>query len=356
MIEIIHGDRVDPGRYIAFCQDIYRGSQFFRDSGLTGVLRMIFQRREIYSGYTEITPVMVIGGGEILAACLLMVAREQPETLQLSFFEAREGCQPAVDLLVAGARSFCQERGLSKIVVGLDNTVGILTDHFDCVPCYGTRYNPPYYPDYFSKYGAGQYTLTSYLLDLNRFSLAGEQKILDRIGRRFTCRPADWRRLGQESALYTWLKNRCFAGQPFFAPGSAAMNYQMFNSYRSLISGQNLLILERGGSPAGYLLWFPDYNQLLEPECVMGWDTCRSYRTRGHDIDKIIISEIGVLPEYRGSGAILALFDRIVQLAGGHYDWCETGWILDSNTRSKGFGIRWADQEYKHYKLFEIGA
>lgn len=354
MIEIIQGDQQDLGRYIAFCRDIYRDSQFFRDSGLTNVLRMIFYRRGLFSRHAEIAPVMVSSSGEILAACLLMVTREQPEALQLSYFEAREGCQPAVDLLVASAKGLCKERGLPRIVVGLDNTVGILTDHFDCVPCYGTRYNPAYYPDYFSKYGARQYPLTSYLIDLNRYSLAREQKILNRIGSRFTCRSACWRRLGREAAIYTYLKNRCFTGQPFFAPGSTEMNYQMFNSYQSLISGQNLLILERDGAPAGYLLWFPDYNQLLGPGCVMGQDTCRRYRTQSQNIDKIMISEIGVLPEYQGSGAILALFNKFIQLTRGSYDWCETGWILDSNIKSKGFGIRWADKEYKHYKVFEI--
>jgi hypothetical protein len=75
---------------------------------------------------------------------------------------------------------------------------------------------------------------------------------------------------------------------------------------------------------------------------------------RGREIDKLTIAEIGVLPEYQGSGAILVLFDQCLQLTRGSYDWCETGWILDSNIKSKGFGIRWADSEYKHYKIFEI--
>ena len=222
------------------------------------------------------------------------------------------------------------------------------------MPCYGTRYNPAYYPAYFGKYATREYLLTSYLIDLNRLNLAREQKILNRIGNRFTCRTAHWRRLGQEAAVYTQLKNRCFAGQPFFVPGSVEMNYRMFSSYHSLMSGQNLLILERDGDPAGYLLWFPDFNQLLAPGAAMSQETFRSYRMRGQEIDKLTISEIGVLPEYQGSGAILVLFDHCLQLAKGSYDWCETGWILDSNIKSKGFGIRWADSEYKHYKIFEV--
>ena len=47
------------------------------------------------------------------------------------------------------------KKGAARIVIGLDNTIGILTDRFDCVPCYGTRYNPAYYPAYFSKYRPG---------------------------------------------------------------------------------------------------------------------------------------------------------------------------------------------------------
>ncbi len=352
-IEIIS---CDPDRYISFCRDIYRDDPFFRDSGLTNVLRMIFYGREPCFRQAEITPVMVGKNGEILAACLLITDQSQPDMLQFSYFEAREDCQPAVDLLMAVAVNLCKKKGIPRIVIGLDSMVGVLVDRFDCIPCYGSRYNPAYYPEYLGKYGAREYLLASYLLELHRDILAREQKILKRLGKRFTCRTASWRHLGREAAIYTYLKNRCFTGQPFFTTGSTVVNHRMFSSYHTLMSGHNLLILERGGAPAGYLLWFPDYNQLLTPGDVMDQDTCRRYRMRGHEIDKLTISEIGVLPEYQGSGAILVLFDYFLQLTGGSYDWCETGWILDENIKSKGFGIRWADSEYKHYKIFEIEA
>ncbi|MGD0153498.1 MAG: hypothetical protein ABSC17_07015 [Thermacetogeniaceae bacterium] len=356
MIEIVFGERLDPAKYIAFCREVYTDKALFRDSGLTNVLGMIFYRRELMPGNAAISPLMVNSNGELQAACLLMVAQDQPGALQISYFEARENCQAAVDLLVDTARALCRKKGLDRIVIGLDNMVGILIDHFDSPSCYGTRYNPAYYPDYFSKYHAREHLLTSYLIDLNRYSLAREQKILNRIGARFTCRTASWRRLGQETGIYTDLKNRCFTGQPFFALGSPEMNYQMFSSYRSLLSGQNLLILERDGAPAGYLLWFPDYNQLLKPGEVLSPETIRKYRFYGRAIDRFIITEIGVLPEYQGTGAILALFKKCLELTRGQYDWCETGWILDSNIKSKGFGIRWGDAEYKHYKIYELEA
>lgn len=356
MIEIIYGEHLDPAKYMAFCRDIYADKVFFRDSGLTNVLRMIFYRRELLPGNAEISPLMVSSNEELLAACLLMVTEDQPGALQISYFEARENCQTAVDLLVDTARALCRKKGLDRIIIGLDNMVGILIDRFDCSSCYGTRYNPAYYPDYFSKYRAREHLLTSYLIDIKRLSLAREQKILNRIGARFPCRTASWRRLRREADIYTHLKNRCFTGQPFFAPGSSEMNYQMFSSYQSLLSGQNLLILELDGAPAGYLLWFPDYNQLLGPGEVLSQESIRKYRLYGRAIDRFIITEIGVLPEYQGTGAILALINKCVELTRSQYNWCETGWILDSNIKSKGFGIRWGDTEYKHYKIYEIGA
>jgi len=351
MIEIIS---CDPAAYISFCRDIYRDNPYFRDSCLTSVLRMIFYGREPCFRDASISSVAVGDNGSILAACLLIASPSQPDMLQLSYFEARSGCQPAVDLLMTFAVHLCKKKGRSRIVVGLDNVAGVLTDRFDCVPCYGARYNPAYYPEYFDKYGAREYLLTSYLINLKQCDLAREQKILNRLGARFTCRAASWRCLARETAIYTSLKNRCFAGQPFFAPGTTEVNYRMLSSYQSLLSGQNLLILERGGEPAGYLLWFPDYNQLLEPGEIMGQDICRKHLMRGREIDRLTIAEIGVIPECQGSGAILILLDRCLQLARGSYDWCETGWILDSNIKSKGFGIRWADSEYKHYKMFEL--
>ena len=107
MIEIIS---CDPAGYISFCRDIYRNDPFFRDSGLTNVLRMIFYSGEPCFRQSEITPVTVGSNGETLAACLLIADRSQPDMLQFSYFEAREDCQPAVDLLMAVAVSICQKK------------------------------------------------------------------------------------------------------------------------------------------------------------------------------------------------------------------------------------------------------
>jgi hypothetical protein len=340
-------------QYISFCKSIYRNDPWFRDSSLTGVLRRIGFGNEPYFRGAGITPLLVRDGNAILAACTLIVFPKCPDVLRFSYFEARPGCQAAVDMLMAAACRQCSEQGLRRILVGVDSTVGILTDRFDCVPCYGTRYNPGYYTGYFSSYPGQAHLLASYLIDPER-CMERERHILKRIADRFTCRPADWRRLEREAGAYTMLKNRCFAGQPFFARSSTELNYRMFRSFGTLISGQNLLFLEKDGVPIGYLLWFPDYNQLLAPGETMDADMLRKYRLYGHTIDKFTVSEIGVLPEYQGTGAVLALFDLCLRLIGERYEWCEPGWIMSGNMRSKGFGIRWAEAEYKHYRVFEI--
>jgi hypothetical protein len=111
-------------------------------------------------------------------------------------------------------------------------------------------------------------------------------------------------------------------------------DYELLMELSPFIKGGSLLFAERDKEPIGFMLWYPDINQLKT--------------------DRFVIAELGVVPEYQGSGAVLGLFLRCFELVQGKYDLCETSWILDENLRSKGFGYRWGAEEYKRYKVFEV--
>lgn len=343
--------------YISFCQEIYRSDENYRDS-LTDILKMVLYKKGAFCKNAEITPVMVIQGDRVEAVCTFIIAKNMGETLQIAFFEARENCREAVDLIIDAAKERCRAQGLKKITMGLNGHVnyglGLLASDFDKAVCFGSSYNPSYYTDYFAGYGAREYVLTSYLTDMERFSLEAEQRILERICRNFTFRTADFSHLEREVKIYTSLNNRCFKGHPFYFERAFEEDYELLHQFKPFISGENLIIAEYKGSPAGFMLWYPDFNQLIPPGGRIGLGTYIKNKLIGRKIDRFKIVEIGVVPEHQNSGAVLGLFNKCMQLTKHRYKWCEAGWILDTNNKSKGFGIRWADCEYKRYKAYEI--
>lgn len=357
-MKLINCTSKDAKRYINFCKSVYKADLNYRDS-LTSLLKSILYKKSVFCKDTEIAPVLVTdesGGG--LAACMFIVARKLPDTLQIAFFEAKPDCREAVDLLLETAVSRCREKGLGKIVIGLNGHVnyglGILADHFTETPCFGNSYNPEYYVNYFKREGIRESILTSYLTDMNRFNLDKEQKLLQRIHQNFTFRVADFQHLEREVGIYTALNNQCFTRHPFYFERTEEEDFELLSQFKLFIDGKNLLIAERDGEPVGFMLWYPDFNGLIPPGQEMGVGTYIKNKLFARRIKKFKIAEIGIVPEYQGSGVILGLFEKCMQLTKGRYEWCEAGWILDTNTRSKGFGVRWADMEYKHYKVFEI--
>ncbi len=343
--------------YISFCKEIYKYDKNYRDS-LTDILKMILYRKGEFCKSAEITPVMITEEDRILAVCTFIVAEKLDDTLQIAFFEARKDCQEAVDLIIDTARGKCMAEGLKKITIGLNGHVnyglGLLASDFDKPVCFGSSYNPSYYTDYFTKYDTREYRLISYLTDMEGYNLDAEQKILDRISRKFTFRTADFNNLRQEVEIYTALNNRCFKGHPFYFEREASEDYELLHKFKPFIKGDNLIIAEYGGKPIGFLLWYPDFNQLIPAGGRIGLGTYIKNKLWGWKIDRFKIVEIGIVPEYQNSGVVLGLFNKCMELTRHRYKWCEAGWILDSNSRSKGFGVRWADREYKSYKAYEL--
>jgi len=67
------------------------------------------------------------------------------------------------------------------------------------------------------------------------------------------------------------------------------------------------------------------------------------------------IAEIGVLPDYVGSGCAMGLLHKLWENVRERFDVCESGWILDSNVASRGLASRRSATVRKHYSIFEMG-
>ena len=340
-------------------KSVYGADPCYRDS-TTPLLRMVLSPTGRTAAASEQLPVIVAGNdGSPLVAAVFIVAGNLPNVLQVAFFEAVADRQGAVDLLVSRALAFAVDRDLDRVVVGLqghvNNGLGFLAGPYGSPASFGSPYNPPYYIDYMARCASSQETLVSYLYDLSVRNLDREKKVIQRAARRFRVRQADFGELRREIGIYTKLNNECFKDHPFYFERAPEEDYELFRSFGPFLKEENFLVSELDGRPVGFLLWYPDFNELVRPRGKLGPGTALKYRLPVNRISRFRIAEFGVLPEYQGSAAIAGLIGRCVEIArrNGH-TLCESGWILDGNRRSRAVSTRWAERPYKTYKVFEI--
>lgn len=339
--------------------EIYRGDPCYRDS-TTPLLKMLLASSSCFAAHNEQLPVIVADDtGRPLAAAVFIIAGKMPDLLQVGFFEALPDQQAAVDTLLNRAREIAGERQLSTIVIGLDghvnNGLGFLADSWGVPACFGSRYNPSYYIDYFQTRASSEESLVSYAYDLTVSSMDAERRVVERVSRRFTVRKGNFSNMRKEMGIYTRLNNECFNNHPLYSERSEEEDYELFKSFGPFLKEENFLVSELAGRPVAFLLWYPDFHELVRTGRELGLTAALKYRLPGNAVSRFKMAEFGVLPEFHGSGAIAGLLSTMLEIGkkNGH-SFCESGWIFDSNFKSKGIAGRWADRPYKTYKVFTI--
>jgi hypothetical protein len=177
-------------------------------------------------------------------------------------------------------------------------------------------------------------------------------KAQKKIGERYTVREVNFKKLEKEAGIYTDINNEAFSDHLFYYPRRKEEDLELFKDLQFLLKSENLLFVEKSGQTVGFMLWYPDFNQLIKPSETVGIKTVVRNKLFSNKIKTFKIVEMGVIPSERSKGAILALFDYCFKCTKDKFDYLESGWILSENTKSKNFGIKWADGESKNYKAY----
>jgi len=350
-------DRRAIGEYLSLYKGVYKDNIYFRDS-MSIVLKGILTGKSLICKSSIVKPIIVMESGKVVAACIFAIVDRMKDTLQLTFFEALSNQENAVEKMIDYGRRLAREQGINKILVGLNFHVnyglGLLADNYNSLQGFGTQYNPPYYIDYFKKYATEEIKLVNYIGKMDKFDSILNHELLNRIEDKYSVRKADFRNIEKDVQIYTDLNNQAFSNHKFYYGRRVEEDVELFKDLRLLLKEENLLILEYEGTPIGFMLWYPDFNQLIKPGEPIGIKTVIKNKFFSHKIKTFKIVELGVLPEFQKKGGVLALFNKCRHLVKDRYEFCESGWVLEDNLDSKGFGLRWADKEYKHYKVFLI--
>jgi len=358
-MKIIFCDKKNIKEYLKFVKETYSVFPKYKDY-FSPILKQFLCKKGKFCSNLEITPIMIKENNSIVAVCMYIVSKRYSKVLQIAFFEAREGYQGAVDLIMEKAKEICRTKELHKIVVGLNGHVnygiGFLCDKFDAELTFGSSFNPPYYASYFLKYNPKQYKMTSFCGNMKEDHLKRESKILDRVHRNFNYRNMSFKNFRRDMKFYTDLNNLCFKQHPFYFERTYEEDYELFKELKYFIKEENIIFVQKEDKPIGYMLWYPDFNELIDYGKSIGVDTYIKNKLFSKKIKKLKIVEIAILPQFQKSGAIVGLFNKCYKKTLGRYEFYESSWIFEENFKSKNFGVKWAEKEYKHYVAFEIPA
>lgn len=343
--------------YIRFCRGVYKNNIYYRDIMSTSLKSILTGRAQICKS-SIMRPIMVMDDGKIVAVCIFAIVDRMQDVLQIAYFEALENQGEAVEKIVDYGKQLAQEHHIKKVLIGLNFHVnyglGLLASHYEEAQSFGSSYNPPYYIDYFQKYADEKINLVSYKAKMNQFEFGVTERIMNKIKKKYRVRQANFKDIKGEAEIYTNLNNHAFRCHKFYYERRLQEDLELFQEFKPLLKEENLLFLEHEGRPIGFMLWYPDYNELLKPGETLGLKIVIKNKLFSHKIKKFKIVEIGVLPEFQRNGAVLALFNQCKEIVENRYEFCESGWILEDNLASRGFGFRWGDQESKRYQVFLI--
>ena len=356
MKRLVHADTKKLKRkYMVFYSSQYRNKPLKRDS-MSGLLEGILFESSQLSKAVKAHPLMVMDGEEIIIAAVLAHVDRMPDYLQIAFFESPELDFEAFDLLMDQANLLSKEYGCDKICASLNIHVnyglGYLLDGYHRPQSFGMAHNPPHIHRYFEEHGFDRIEMATYMKDMDSLEPLVPARMKRRLKERYKVRPVDFSRLREEAATYTRINNDAFRDHLFYYRRIPEEDLELFRDFRFLLKPENLLFVQRDGVDVGFMLWYPDFHQIMDTKSGIGLRTVLKARLQSKKIDTFKIVEIGVVQEEQGKGAILALFNHCQELTEGRFKNFESGWVLKDNPRSKALGDKWSDGISKTFAAY----
>ncbi|MBF4694689.1 hypothetical protein [Fusibacter ferrireducens] len=341
--------------YYKFYKSVYKNRPEKKDD-MGSMLLAILKNRSTINKRTKLQPLLVYSDGVPVMGTILAQVDDMSTYIQMSFFEAVSEDETAFSLILEETKAVGDAWGAEFISGALNIHVnyglGFLCSHYDQASSFGMNYNPAYYNQLFTRAGFETIDLVTYKQAMQHFELPMSNRVLKRVKSKFTVRTMDYKHFKRDIQIYTALNNDAFKHHLFYFKRSFEEDYELFRPFRILLKEENLLIVERDHQPVGFMLWYPDYNELIPEGKTLSINTVLAHKFLNKPMSTFKIVEMGVIESEQKTGAILALFDALNQITKNQYAYCESSWILKNNRDSSNFGLKWSEGEYKKYAAY----
>ncbi len=360
-------DKKGIEQFIRFPWTVYRGDPNWVPP-LISEIRFILGKENPFFHHAEAAYFLCRKGGEIVGRVAAIVDRNhinihKEQTGFFGFFE----CLPDIEIargLLNAAAVWLKERNI-EIMRGpmnpsTNDECGFLLEGFDSPPMIMMTYTPSYYLDYMEKCGLVKAKdLFAYLSVIKDVSAAPRlEKLASAIKARvpgLTVRPANMKNFQKELEAVKDIYNSAWSHNWGFVPMTDEEIESMAKRLKPLIVPELLIMAEVNGSPAGFFMAVPDYNQVLgKINGKLGPLEIVKFLWYSRKISDIRVLTMGVKEEFRKKGieGLLYLESFKAAMRKG-YRHAEMSWILEDNAPMRKGCELMGGKLYKKYRIYE---
>jgi GNAT superfamily N-acetyltransferase len=248
---------------------------------------------------------------------------------------------------------------------GDNDSPGVLVDGADCPPVMLEAHSPPYYKDFFERYGFEKdhdlYAWRAFReqigdelekipADLNKVAEAARKAA------KVDIRKVRMDRWKEEIATAVMLFNATLKHLPDFTPMTIEEFSRLADRVHDFIDPDLALFAEVDGKPIGFAIAIPDINQVLihlnGSLYPFHWLRAR------HWIEQINVASfklMGLLEEYRHRGIDAILYLEVVKaIFRKGYSWLDGSVTSEYNPAINLLANRLGAERFKHYRLYQI--
>ncbi|HAW08734.1 MAG TPA: hypothetical protein DCW42_06145 [Bacteroidetes bacterium] len=363
-------NRKDLMKFIKSQWLFYKNDPLFVPPLISDRLKLFNREKNPFFKHSEMQEFLAYRGDEIVGRIAAIKNDNHNITHQdkvgfFGFFESIND-QEVADALFSAAGQWLAERGLTSMRGPEDpsqnDEIGLLLEGFDSSPMLLMKYNPPYYIDLIKNSGLDLVmTLYAWLVDEESYLSEKLERMQNIIRERYkiTLRPVNFKNKKQFKKDVETLKNIYnMAWEKNW--GFVKMTDEEFDflvdDLRQVADPNLALICEIGGKPAGVALGLPDINQVLinnKRGTMLG--AAWNLMTKSKKINQMRVIILGVLKEYRNTGADAVLYYELSKRAIARgITKGEASWVLEINEEmNRALQQVVIGKIYKKYGLFE---
>ncbi len=246
-----------------------------------------------------------------------------------------------------------------------NDSPGVLIDGADCPPVMLEAHSPPYYKDFFERYGFEKdHDLFAWRAFREQIGDELEKIPADlahvaeraRQAAKVTIRKLRLDHWDEEIEIALALFNATLKHLPGFSPMTKADFTRMAGRVRDFIDPDLALFAEADGKPIGFAIAIPDVNQVMihlnGSLFPFNWIRVK------HLISKINVASfklMGLLEEYRHRGIDAILYLEVVKaIFRKGYTWLDGSVTSEYNPAINLLANRLGAERFKHYRLYQI--
>lgn len=355
----------DLKRFIAFPYALHRGDPQWVPPLRMDVRKLLSREKNPFFEHAEAEYYLAERDGKVVGriAAIHNTAHNRVHEDQVGFYGFFDvvNDQAVANQLFDAAGAWIRDRGLEVMrgpaSFSTNDECGLLVDGFDQPPTVLTPYTPPFYVTLTENAGfAKAKDLYQYQITDNQLPerlVRGARLIAERKG--ITLRHLDMKRFDEEVEAIKHVYNNAWEKNWGFIPMTDAEIDHMAKDLKPVVVPELVVFAEREGEIIGFAAALPDLNVALKanPSGRLFPGILRVLWA-ARKITRIRILLLGLLPEYRRSGADALMYhwiwDKGYDLG---YRWAEAGWILEDNTAMKNGLTRMTFEHYKTLRLYD---